>query len=151
MKVLMVCLGNKCRSPLAQGILEHKIRKAGLGWQIDSAGTGGWHIGQQPDIRSQEVARKHGIDISAQCVRKIHPADIADFDLIYCMDSSNYNDVIAMCHNETEEAKIKLIMNELEPGKNIDVPDPYYDGAAGFEHVYQMLDKACDAIVDKRR
>lgn len=151
MKVLMVCLGNICRSPLAQGILEHKVKEAGLDWQVDSAGTGGWHAGEAPDIRSQEVARKHGINISRQAARKIRSIDIDDFDLIYCMDSSNYKDVIEMCHNEEEEAKVKLIMNEAEPGGNINVPDPYYGGADGFENVYQMLDRACDAIIGKRR
>ena len=150
MKVLMVCLGNICRSPLAQGILEHKVKEAGLDWQVDSAGTGGWHAGQKPDMRSQEVARKHGINISGQAARKIRSIDIDEFDLIYCMDSSNYKDVIEMCHNEEEEATVKLIMNEAEPGKNINIPDPYYGGADGFENVYQMLDKACDAILDNR-
>jgi protein-tyrosine phosphatase len=151
MKILMVCLGNICRSPLAQGILEHKVKEAGLDWQVDSAGTGGWHAGQKPDMRSQEVAHKHGVDITMQAARKMRSIDIDDFDLIYCMDSSNYNDVIAMRHNDAEEAKIKLIMNEAEPGKNINVPDPYYGGESGFENVYQMLDKACDGIINKRR
>ncbi len=151
MKILMVCLGNICRSPLAQGILEHKVKEAGLDWQVDSAGTGGWHAGQKPDMRSQEVAHKHGVDITMKAARKMRSIDIDDFDIIYCMDSSNYNDVIAMCHNDAEEAKIKLIMNEAEPGKNINVPDPYYGGESGFENVYQMLDKACDGIINKRR
>jgi protein-tyrosine phosphatase len=147
MKVLMVCLGNICRSPLAQGVMEIKIKEAGLLWEVDSAGTGGWHAGQKPDMRSIEVARKHGIDISKQAARKIRSIDIDDFDLIYCMDSSNYKDVTDMCHNEDEDAKVKLIMNESDPGRNINVPDPYYGGPDGFEDVYQMLDKACDAII----
>lgn len=145
----MVCLGNICRSPLAQGILEHKAKAAGVDWLIDSAGTGAWHVGQQPDRRSCEVAHRHGIDITAQAARKINRADLQDFDLVYCMDASNYNDVIALCRTQDEENKVKLIMNEAEPEKNISVPDPYFGGADGFEAVYQMLDRACDAIIKK--
>lgn len=151
MKILMVCLGNICRSPLAQGILEYKLKEASLDWEVDSAGTGGWHAGQKPDMRSIEVARKHGIDIGKQAARKIRPIDIDDFDLIYCMDSSNYQDMINMCHNEDEEVKVKLIMNESDPDRNVNVPDPYYGGQDGFENVYQMLDKACDAIIENNR
>ena len=151
MKVLMVCMGNICRSPLAQGILEHKLKAAGLDWTVDSAGTGGWHAGQKPDMRSCEVAHKHSIDISMQAARRIRSIDIDDHDLIYCMDSTNYNEVIAQCQNEEEEAKVKLIMNEVEPGRNINVPDPYYGRPDGFENVYQMLDKACDAIIRNRQ
>ncbi|MBS1595126.1 MAG: low molecular weight phosphotyrosine protein phosphatase [Bacteroidetes bacterium] len=151
MKVLMVCLGNICRSPLAQGILEHKVKGAGLDWQVDSAGTGAWHVGQQPDRRSCEVAHKYGIDITAQAARRISHSDLQDFDLVYCMDSSNYNDVMRICKTEEEESKVKLIMNEAEPKQNINVPDPYFGGGDGFELVYQMLDRACDSIIDKRR
>jgi protein-tyrosine phosphatase len=146
----MVCLGNICRSPLAQGILEHKVAERSLGWEVDSAGTGGWHTGELPDKRSQEVALAHGIDIRGQRARQIRSIDIDDFDLIYCMDSSNYNDVQRLCHTDAERAKVRLIMNESEPGMNINVPDPYYDKLDGFEKVYQMLDKACEAIIDKR-
>lgn len=151
MRVLMVCLGNICRSPLAQGILEHKVAARNLGWEVDSAGTGGWHTGELPDKRSQEVALAHGIDIRGQRARQIRSIDIDDFDLIYCMDSSNYNDVQRLCHTDAERAKVRLIMNESEPGMNINVPDPYYDKLDGFEKVYQMLDKACEAIIDKRK
>ena len=151
MKVLMVCLGNICRSPLAQGILEHKVKEAGLDWIVDSAGTGGWHIGEQPDRRSCEVAHRHGIDITAQAARKIARSDLQDFDLVYCMDPSNYTDVIALCRTQEEENKVRLIMNEAEPKKNISVPDPYFGGADGFEAVYQLLYRACDAVIANRR
>jgi protein-tyrosine phosphatase len=147
MKVLMVCLGNICRSPLAQGILEHKVKERGLNWFIDSAGTGGGHSGLGPDSRSQQIAIKHGIDISAQEARRIRYADIAEFDIIYCMDSSNYVNVRDMCHTLQEEAKVKLIMDESDPGKKMNVPDPYYGGQEGFEKVYQMLERACEAII----
>ena len=147
----MVCLGNICRSPLAQGILEHKVKEAGLDWIVDSAGTGGWHIGEQPDRRSCEVAHRHGIDITAQAARKIARSDLQDFDLVYCMDPSNYTDVIALCRTQEEENKVRLIMNEAEPKKNISVPDPYFGGADGFEAVYQLLYRACDAVIANRR
>jgi protein-tyrosine phosphatase len=145
----MVCLGNICRSPLAQGILEHKVREKGLDWTVDSAGTGGGHVGLGPDTRSMEVAHAHGIDISAQECRRITYSDIKEFDLIFCMDSSNLVNVRDLCHTLEEEAKVNLIMNECDPGKKMDVPDPYYGGAAGFEKVYQMLDRACEAIIEK--
>jgi protein-tyrosine phosphatase len=149
MKILMVCLGNICRSPLAQGILEHKAMERGLTWEVDSAGTGGWHAGQQPDSRSIDIARQRGLDITRQCARKFRSTDIDDFDLIYCMDSSNYRDVLAFCHTEAERSKVQLIMNEAYPGRNQQVPDPYTGGSQGFAHVYNMLEEACEAIVKK--
>jgi protein-tyrosine phosphatase len=151
MKILMVCLGNICRSPLAQGILEHKIKEKGLDWTVDSAGTGGGHVGLHPDARSLEKAKEHGIDISMQEARRIHPKDIDAFDLIYCMDASNYVNVRDLCNTLEGEAKVKRIMDEVEPGKRLDVPDPYYGGPEGFEKVYQMLDRACDAIIKNHR
>jgi protein-tyrosine phosphatase len=147
MKVLMVCLGNICRSPLAQGILEHKVKEKGLDWVVDSAGTGGGHSGMGPDNRSQQIAMKHGIDISAQEARRIRYSDISEFDIIYCMDSTNLVNVRDICHTLEEEAKVKLIMEESDPGKRMDVPDPYYGDPAGFEKIYQLLDRACEAII----
>jgi protein-tyrosine phosphatase len=147
MKVLMVCLGNICRSPLAQGILENKVRKKGLDWMVDSVGTGGGHIGMGPDDRSLQIALKHGIDISTQEARRIRYRDIKEFDLIYCMDSNNYVNVRDMCHTLEEESKVKLIMDESDPGKKMEVPDPYYGGNSGFEKIFQMLDRACDAVI----
>ena len=142
----MVCLGNICRSPLAEGILQHKINNLSLGWEVDSAGTSSFHAGEKPDIRSIQVAIKNGIDISNQRSRPFRGWDFETFDWIYVMDSSNYRDVIAMAQSEKEKEKVKFIMNELAPGKNIAVPDPYY-GEFGFENVYKMLDQACDKIV----
>ena len=147
MKVLMVCLGNICRSPLAQGILEHKLKEKGLDWIVDSVGTGGGHVGMGPDDRSLRIALKHGIDISAQEARRISYKDIQQFDLIYCMDTANYVNVRDMCHTLEEEAKVKLIMDESDPGKKMEVPDPYYGGSSGFEKIYKLLDRACDAII----
>lgn len=143
----MVCLGNICRSPLAEGILKDKIKKSGLDWEVDSAGTSGWHSGDQPDIRSMEVASKYKIDISDQASRKVRSVDYEIFDLIYAMDTQNYNDLISQA-TEEEKSKIKLILNEIDPNKNKSVPDPYWDDN-GFEKVYAMLDEACEVIVKK--
>lgn len=141
----MVCLGNICRSPLAEGILKSKVNSKQI--FVDSAGTQGWHAGEQPDIRSIDVARKHGIDISMQKSRKFRVQDFEDFDCIYAMDTSNYADLLSMAPNETAKAKVRLILNEIYPNENKSVPDPYYGGADGFQKVYDMLDKACDEIV----
>jgi protein-tyrosine phosphatase len=148
MKLLFVCLGNICRSPLAEGIMKHKIAELGLDWEVDSAGTGGWHAGDLPDSRSIQVAQKHGVDLTYQRARKLRSIDYEAFDRIYVMDSINYQDVKRLA-NEDEYHKIELIMNEVEPHRNINVPDPYYGEGDGFEHVFQMLDRACDAIIKK--
>ena len=146
MKILMVCLGNICRSPLAQGILENKVSKHGLNWTVDSAGTSGWHSGEKPDSRSIEVAHKHNIDISHQRSRKVSGYDLEIFDLIYAMDASNYRDLLSMSQSVEEREKIRMILNESYPGENRNVPDPYHDDN-GFEEVFAMLDKACEEII----
>jgi protein-tyrosine phosphatase len=148
MKILMVCLGNICRSPLAEGILVAKAQAKGLDWEIESAGTSGFHAGNKPDKRSIAVAKKHHVDILNQRSRQFRAKDFETYDIIYVMDRSNYQDIVSMTKSEEESAKVKLIMNELEPGKNINVPDPYF-GEFGFENVYEMLDQACDLIVAK--
>ncbi|MDO3695104.1 low molecular weight protein-tyrosine-phosphatase [Wenyingzhuangia sp. chi5] len=146
-KVLMVCLGNICRSPLAEGILKSKLKNKNV--VVDSAGTGAYHIGKLPDVRSIEVAKKHGIDITDQRARKITKSDLDTFDFIFVMDESNYRNVLMMASNETQSAKISMIMKTIYPREDISVPDPYYGGDNGFEQVYQMLDEACDVIVNK--
>lgn len=146
-KVLMVCLGNICRSPLAEGILKSKIGDFNI--QVDSAGTGAYHVGNLPDARSVQVARKYEIDITDQRARKLEASDLEVFDLIYAMDASNYNHILALATNEKQKAKVFMIMNEVEPAEDVSVPDPYYGGDGGFENVYQMLDEACDAIINK--
>jgi len=140
MKILMVCLGNICRSPLAEGILRSKLSKE---FHIDSAGIGNWHVGKSPDKRSVAVAKKYGIDISMQRARQFHPNDFEEFDLIYVMDESNFEDVIALTENQNHHFKVKLILADLED-KN--VPDPYYGGEEGFEKVYKMLDEVAEKI-----
>ncbi len=143
----MVCLGNICRSPLAEGILKSKLFRANV--IIESAGTGAYHINERPDVRSINIAKINGIDISGQRARKFSLKDFDEFDLIYVMDSSNYRDVIKMAKNEEDRKKVKMILNEVFPNENLDVPDPYVGGDFGFKSVYNMLDEACDIIAKK--
>ena len=146
-RVLMVCLGNICRSPLAEGILKSKVDSTKI--TIDSAGTGGWHVGELPDIRSIEVARKNRIDITDQRCRKFSYLDFEEYDLIYVMDRSNFSDVMDLAVNEKDREKVRLILDEIHPGDKRDVPDPYYGGPGGFDNVYAMLDEACDRIANR--
>lgn len=145
-KILMVCLGNICRSPLAEGILRAKLPES---FVIDSAGTGGWHAGEQPDKRSIQTARERGIDITRQRARKFKKTDFEDFDYIYVMDNTNYKDVVSQAESENHKNKVQLILEEIFPGEKVDVPDPYYDGQDGFEKVFDMLDEACNSIANK--
>lgn len=146
-KVLMVCLGNICRSPLAEGILQSKTNTKEV--FVDSAGTAAYHVGNLPDERSIAVAQKYGIDITNQRARKFIVEDFAKFDLIYAMDESNYQNILNLARNRKDEDKVHLILSELEPLRNLSVPDPYYGGNYGFENVFQMLDEACAAIASK--
>ena len=146
-KVLMVCLGNICRSPLAEGILVSKVNNSTI--FVDSAGTGAYHIGKLPDERSIEVARKYGIDITNQRARKFTVKDFDTFDVIYAMDDSNYQNILSLSRNNEDAQKVKMILNEAHPTKNLSVPDPYYGGPSGFEDVYKMLDEACELIAKK--
>jgi protein-tyrosine phosphatase len=145
-KILMVCLGNICRSPLAEGIMRSKLSNNFI---VDSAGTGGWHAGELPDKRSIATAKNKGLDITNQRARQFKISDFESFDYIYVMDNSNYKDVIALAPNEEAKSKVKLILNEIFPGENVDVPDPYYGGQDGFENVFNMLNEACDVIAGK--
>lgn len=147
MKILMVCLGNICRSPLAEGIMKKKISEHGLNWAVDSAGTGSWHVGESPDRRSVEVARKNGVDISVQRARQLRPSDLQDFDLVFAMDSSNFQNIRSMAQSPNEAQKIELIMNMVQPGYNENIPDPYYHD--GFDKVFKMLEQACERIVER--
>lgn len=149
MEILIVCLGNICRSPLAQGILEKHVADHGLEWRVDSAGTGNWHIGEKPDERSIAVARKYGIDLTHQRARQFRGQDFETYDRILVMDQSNYNDVMRLAQNDEERKKVDLILNLSEPGSNRAVPDPYWDDD-GFESVYRMLDEACLALINSR-
>lgn len=148
MKILMVCLGNICRSPLAEGIMKKKIQEHQLDWEVDSAGTGAWHAGERPDPRSIKVAQKNNIDITDQRGRQFQASDLDKFDLILTMDATNFQNVRHLANSSEQEDKIHLIMNFVNPGFNQQVPDPYY-GTDGFESVFEMLDIACDEIIDK--
>ena len=143
----MVCLGNICRSPLAQGLLESKVNESKV--YTDSAGTAAYHVGNSPDERSIDVAKKYGIYINNQRARKFVIEDFEKFSIIYAMDESNYQNILKLARNKEDENKVKMILNEVYPGKNLSVPDPYYGGNQGFENVYNMLDKACEIIADR--
>lgn len=146
-KILMVCLGNICRSPLAEGILQSKLPTDKF--TVDSAGTGSWHVGQQPDERSIFTAKNRGLDISCQKARQFKTSDFNEFDHIFVMDSSNLRDVLKLAPNENAKAKVSLMMDVLHPGKSVNVPDPYFGGPEGFDSVYDMLDQACETIANK--
>ncbi|WP_020536650.1 low molecular weight protein-tyrosine-phosphatase [Lewinella cohaerens] len=151
MKILMVCLGNICRSPLAEGILKNKVKQHKLDWQVDSAGTGAYHVGQQPDPRSQAVAKKYGLDISIQRARQFRASDFDEFDLVFAMDRSNQGNILALATTQEQREKVHLIL-EFTGAADHNVPDPYWDDN-GFEQVYQMLDQACSllpGIVEER-
>ena len=143
-KILMVCLGNICRSPIAEGLLKAKINSDNF--FIDSAGTGSWHVGNKPDIRSITVSKKHHIDISYQKARQFTYEDYKNFDHIYVMDQSNKKNVLSLAITTEDRNKVQLILDELIPNSNLEVPDPYYDEDQGFENVFQLLDKACENI-----
>lgn len=145
-KVLMVCLGNICRSPLAEGILKSKVNPDLV--FVDSAGTGGYHIGEQPDPRSIAVARQHGLDITYQRCRKFNRQDFENFDIIYAMDKSNYQNILRLADSPAKAKKIKLLLEAVNLN-TIEVPDPYYGGEMGFENVFQLISTACDAIANQ--
>jgi len=146
-RVLMVCLGNICRSPLAEGILKSKVDPNKV--FVDSAGTGSWHIGSEPDRRSIATAKRYGIDITNQRGRQFSEGDFEDFDHIFAMDNSNFKDIMSMAKTDEDRQKVHLILEEIFPSENVDVPDPYHGGEQGFENVYQMLNEACKEIAEK--
>ncbi len=145
----MVCLGNICRSPLAEGILRKKITDRKLNSAVESAGTSNYHEADYADIRSLEVARKHNVDISQHRGRQFVTTDFDRFDKIFAMDRANYRNIINKARNESDRSKVEMIMNVVEPGSNNEVPDPYFGGGDGFEIVFHMLDEACEMIADQ--
>lgn len=149
MKILMVCLGNICRSPLAEGLLREKVRD--LDVETDSAGTSAYHIGEAPDPRMIRTGRAKGVNISDLRGRQFKVSDFDEFDRIYVMDASNYRNVLSLARNDEDRAKVDYILNELTPGSDAEVPDPYFGGDRGFEEVYRMLDEATDKLVNKIR
>ena len=141
----MVCLGNICRSPLAEGILKSKAKNL----EVDSAGTAGYHIGKQPDIRSIDIAKKHDIDLTSQRARQFSTRDFDDFNKIYVMDNDNYSKIISLARNQEDMDKVDLILNEIYPKEYKSVPDPYYGGDEGFQNIYNLLETSCEVIAKK--
>ncbi|HEY9855169.1 MAG TPA: low molecular weight protein-tyrosine-phosphatase [Stenomitos sp.] len=150
-KVLFVCLGNICRSPLGEGIFRHLVTQAGLApyFEIDSAGTGNWHIGQEPHHGSQRIARERGLDISDQRARQIRPEDLMTYDYIVAMDSQNAADIRALDPEGRATARIVRMMEFAPERGTPDVPDPYFGGPEGFDLVYDMVQEACQAMLDR--
>jgi protein-tyrosine phosphatase len=149
MKILMVCLGNICRSPLAEGILKHKAEKAGLDWTVESAGTNNYHTGEAPHHLSQKVARLNGVDICQQKARRFTKDDFDKYDKIYAMADDVVYDMKRLAGQKFDPSKVDLLLNELYPGENRDVPDPWYGPEPGFHDVYKMIDEACERIISK--
>ena len=150
MRILMVCLGNICRSPLAEGILKHKAKAAGLNWTVESAGTNGYHTGEAPHPLSQKVAKANGVDICGQRSRRFTAEDLRRYDKIYAMAG----DVIDEMRRATRghawpEEKVDLLLNEVYPGEDRSVPDPYYGAEEGYHLVYRQIEAACDHILQK--
>ena len=147
-RILMVCLGNICRSPMAEGIVREEFSKQGIDVQIDSAGTAAYHVGEGADARAQAELRKHGIDISDERAQKFIPSFFDEYDMIYAMDEYNYADILSQARTKEDTQKVDMLMNLVELGKNISVPDPYYGGSEGFTKVYKMIKLAAEELVD---
>lgn len=145
----MVCLGNICRSPLAEGILQDKAFKAGLTWSIESAGTNSFHTGEPPHPLSQKVAKLNGIDISQQRARRFTAGDFDVYDKIYALAGDVMDEMRRIARNKFDESKASLLLNELYPGQHMDVPDPWYGPERGYHEVFELIDKACEAIIEK--
>jgi protein-tyrosine phosphatase len=147
-KILMVCLGNICRSPVAEGIMRDKAEKYGLDIFVDSAGTSNYHVGEHPDKRAIANSKKNNVDISNLRARQFQQSDYDKFDLIFVMDSSNYSDVVSLARNKNDVRKVEMILNKVYPKANISVPDPYFGGEQGFDNVFILLNNACEAIAE---
>ena len=147
MRILMVCLGNICRSPLAEGVMRDKLN--GTQHEVDSAGTSSFHQGERPDTRTLRTAKKHNISMDGISARAFSTNDFDRFDKIYVMDASNLSNVLAKARNENDSSKVEMLLNVSHPGKDLEVPDPYFGGEDGFEQVYQLIDEACEQIAQE--
>jgi protein-tyrosine phosphatase len=145
----MVCLGNICRSPMAEGVFRNRVEKAGRRIIVDSCGTSDYHVGQVPDYRAVKTLQRHGIDISGLAARQFKVEDFDNFDHIFVMDASNLMNILALTRNQQDKDKVSLLLEEVYPGENRSVPDPYFGGIDGFNEVYQILDKAAVKFIDK--
>lgn len=148
MKILMVCLGNICRSPLAEAILQEKAFAAGLTWSVESAGTNSYHTGEAPHPLSQKVARLHGLDISKQRARRFTASDFAVYDKIYALAGDVLDEIRKIAKDKFDRNKVSLLLDELYPGENRDVPDPWYGPEPGYHEVFALIDRACQTIID---
>ena len=152
-KLLFVCLGNICRSPTAEGVMRALVADAGLeeAIHIDSAGTGSWHVGSAPDERATDAARARGLVLEGTA-RQVQPADFVDFDLLVAMDRENARELRAMAEDEDQRAKVRLL-REFDPRSppDVDVPDPYYGGAGGFDAVLDLVQAACEGLLEQIR
>ena len=149
MRILMVCLGNICRSPIAEGVLRHKAAKAGLDWTIDSAGTESYHIGKAPHQFSRNICMSNGIDISTQQARRFMPADLTSYDKIYAMAEDVMSEIRQIGGRQGDYSRVMLFLDELHPGENKSVPDPWYEEESAYKPVYELIDKCCEAIIRK--
>ena len=149
MKILMVCLGNICRSPLAEGILQHKAREAGLNWEVDSAGTNSYHTGEAPHELSQKVAAINGIDICDQRARRFTKEDFEKFDIVYAMADDVLDDMKRIAKDKFNPEKARLFLDEIYPGMHMSVPDPWYGPEPGYHEVFELINKTCDVILRK--
>ncbi len=149
MRILMVCLGNICRSPIAEGILRHKVKEHGLNWTIDSAGTESYHIGEAPHRFSQKICSANGIDISGQRADRFTAAAFGNYDIIYALADDVYREIKRIGGSKADMSKVKLFLEELNEGSNASVPDPYYGGEDGYHDVFGLIESTCDAIINK--
>lgn len=149
MRILMVCLGNICRSPIAEGVLRHKIQQQGLPWTVASAGTNGYHTGEAPHHFSQKVCKTNGIDISEQRAKRFKKSDLDSYDIVYAMATDVMDEIRDIAGPKADLSKVKLFLEELEPGKSASVPDPWYGNEDGYLPVYEMIERTCEAIIEK--
>jgi protein-tyrosine phosphatase len=149
MRILMVCLGNICRSPLAEGILQQKIKAAGLNWEVDSAGTNGFHVNEPPHYLSQRVAKKNGIDISKQVCRRFEVEDFERFDKVYAMAADVIAEMKRISGVQFDSKKVDLLLNLVYPNESRDVPDPWYGAESGYHDVFKLIDEACEILIKK--
>ena len=147
MRVLMVCLGNICRSPMADGWLRHKAKMLDLSIEVDSAGTANYHLGKQPDHRMRRISLEYGVSIDELRARQFSVADFDNYDIIFAMDRNNEQNILRLARNENDKQKVRLFLNELYPDQNLEVPDPYYGTDANFKEVIELLDQATNAFL----
>jgi protein-tyrosine phosphatase len=148
-KIMFVCLGNICRSPLAQAVFDHQARALGREYASESSGTGAWHVGDKPDVRMRRVAGRHGVRIH-HGARQFRPADLAEYDLILAMDRDNLRQILGQARSEAERQKVRLFRDfDPEGFSGAEVPDPYYGGEDGFEEVFHMAERTCRSLLER--